>query len=117
MLRTATGEDWAAITGLPVPGYWIGLVYEERGTVLGLGGLFEGTDRRWWATVTSQAVRPVALWKAARQVLETAGAAGVPVYAMTDYSIPGADAFLRRLGFVETDEAIKGHRVLVWDQS
>ena len=116
MLRTATGEDWAAITGLPVPGYWIGLVYEENGTALGLGGLFEGADGRWWATVTSSAVRPVALWKAAHQVLDTAAKVGLPVYALADHGVTGAERFLSRLGFVETDEVIAGHRVLVWDR-
>lgn len=114
MLRTASDEDWRSITSQPVPAHWIGLAYEEQGTVLGLGGLYEAADGRWWATVAAKAKRPVALRKAAREVLATAAAAEVPVYALADERIEGAERFLRHIGFRETDETIEGHRVLIY---
>lgn len=114
MLRTARDEDWQAITGKDAPAHWIGLAYEEHGQLLGLGGLYEAADRRWWATVAAKARRPVALCKAAREVLETAAKAEVPVYALADQRIDGAESFLRRIGFKDTDETIEGHRVLIW---
>jgi hypothetical protein len=102
------------MTGLAAPAHWIGLVYEEQGRVVGLGGLYEGQDGRWWASVQARARRPVALARAAREVLATARAVGVPVFAIADVRIAGAEAFLSRLGFHETDEAIEGHKVLKW---
>lgn len=114
LLRTATASDWKALTGLEAPGYWIGLAYEEDGALLGLGALYEGVDGRWWSSVAANARRPVALWKAAREVLETAAAAGIDVHAMAAPWIDGADKFLLRLGFVATDEMIEGHRVYRW---
>ncbi len=113
-LRTATAEDWASVTGLAVPAHWIGLVYEEGGAILGLGGLVEGVDGRWWAELKANARRPVALWRAAREVLDVARAVGVPVHAIADPRIDGALTFLERLGFGATDETIEGHRILIW---
>ena len=115
MLRTATADDWSALTGLPVPGYWIGLAYDEGGRTLGLGGLYEGADGRWWATVLAREKRPIALHKAARQVLETADAADVDVHAVADTRIEGAEVFLARLGFARTNETIGGYAV--WTRS
>lgn len=114
MLRTATDEDWQLITGLDVPAHWIGLAYEEDGAVLGLGGIYEGKDGRWWASVKAHARRPVALWKAASEVLGVAGRAGVTVYALADTRIEGAETFLRRVGFEPTDEMHEGYRVYAW---
>lgn len=114
MLRTARADDWVALTGLPVPGYWIGLAYEEDGALLGLGGIYEGTDGRWWATVTSKARRPVALRKAAQEVLKVAERADVPLHSIPDMQIDGAVRFLLHLGFEPTDETIDGHKVYRW---
>ncbi len=113
MLRSARGEDWVALARHQPPAYWIGLTYEEDGQPLGLGSLFEGVDGRWWVMVSATCRRPVALWKAARQILETADRADVIVHAFVDHDIDGAERFLRRLGFRGTDEIIEGHRVWV----
>ena len=113
-LRTATAEDWTRLTGLKVPAHWIGLVYEEDGEALGIGGLFEGADGRWWAAVKANARRPVALWRAAHEVLDVARVVGVAVCALPDPRIDGALSFLERLGFSATDETIEGHRILIW---
>lgn len=102
------------MTGLPVPAYWIGLVCEEGGARVGIGGIYEGVDGRWWASIKAGARRPVALWRAARDVLEAAGNAGVAVHALADDRIEGAERFLMRIGFRPTDEMIEGYRVLKW---
>jgi len=113
-LRSATADDWSGMTGLPIPAHWIGLVYEEDGEALGLGGLCEGEGGRWWAMVQAKARRPVALWRAAHEVLATARVVGVEVFAIADTRIHGAEAFLLRIGFKPTDEIIEGHRILKW---
>lgn len=113
-LRVATANDWAAMTGLPVPGHWIGMAYEEAGTVVGVGGAYEGVDGRWWASVMTRRRRPFALYKAAREILQTAADARVPLYAIPNEQIDGALAFLVRLGFEPTDEIHGGHRVYRW---
>jgi hypothetical protein len=114
MLRTATDDDWRALMSIPVPGYWIGLAYEEDGQLLALGGAYEGIDGRWWAAITTGIKRPVALLKAAREILAVAGAAKVPLYSIANPDIPRADIFLHRLGFKETDERHGELRVLEW---
>jgi hypothetical protein len=112
MLRVATDEDWSEMTGLDVPGHWIGLVCEDGGKRVCIGGLYEGMDGRWWATVHATSRRPVALWKAAREVLTVAERAGTPVHALVNPEIDGADRFLARCGFRPTNETMGGH--VVW---
>lgn len=117
-LRVATAADWQALSTWPVPAHWMGFACEVDGRLLGFGGLFEAVDGRWWAIVKTAAGvrRPVALMRAAREVLATAGAAAVPVHALADPGIAGAESFLQHLGFRKTGETIEGHEVLAWAQ-
>lgn len=114
MLRAATDEDWLAMTGQNAPAYWIGYAYEEGGVLLGVGGIYEGQDGRWWASVKARARRPMALFRAARRLLDVAARADVPVHAMADDTIHGACHFLTRLGFRGTGEVHSGYEVLRW---
>lgn len=111
MLRDATNDDWRSLVGTDPPGYWHGLVYVEGGAVLGIGGVFEAEDGRWWAVVKAIEKRPVALMRATREVLAAADRAGVPLLAKPSPQIDGADRFLARIGFRPTPELLGGEPV------
>lgn len=84
--------------------------------LLGIGGVFFGTDGRWWATFArAPGIRSrLTAQHAARTILDAAGEAGLTVHAMADDSIAGAEFWLRRLGFEETDEILNNSRVWRW---
>lgn len=115
-LRVATNDDWRSLSAMPVPPHWIGFACEADGEVCGFGGLYEAVDGRWWAMVQRRpgVRRPLAMMRAARAVLETAGAADVPVHALADRDIEGAQKFLDHLGFRKTGETIEGYEVHQW---
>lgn len=110
-LVTATDADWQAMTGKPAPRHWIGLIYTEGGERVGLGAVQEMDDGRWWIVLKAKARRPVALWKGARELIETAQSAGVTLHALSDPRIPRADAVLERLGFVRSTDELGGHHI------
>lgn len=115
-LRRATDDDWRVFVGTLPPSYWVGLVAENEFMLLGIGGLFFGTDDRWWATFArAPGIRStLTAHRAARMVMDIAKEAGLTVHAMADLSIDGAELWLRRLGFVETDEILNDCRVWKW---
>jgi hypothetical protein len=115
-LRQATADDWYVFLGVREPKAWAGLVAVERDVLVGFGGVCFGVDDRWWAyfrklpgvraTVTSQ--------KAARLILSTVAEAGLPIHAQADPRIPGAENWLRHLGFVASEEILEGERVWIY---
>lgn len=114
MLRPATADDWRAMLGMEAPAHWIGLACEEGDRLLGIGGAYEGQDGRWWASIAVREKRPLSLMKAAREILETADSARVPLHAIPDSRIEGAEKFLVRIGFKATGETIEGREVYRW---
>src|SRR5690606_8734137 len=115
-LRPATDADWYVFFGSAAPGEWFGLVADAGHMLLGIGGLFLAVDGRWWATVAkAPGVRSrLLMHKAAREVMNVAREAKVPVHALADPAIPRSAVWLERLGFQETDEMRKNHRVWAW---
>jgi len=99
-----------------VPEQWIGLALDDARGVVGIGAAAEGPDGRWWCVVgrARPEANSFALMRGAREILETARAAGVPLHAFADPDIPGSDRFLMRIGFAETSEMVEQHRVWTW---
>lgn len=112
-LRPATDEDYQAFHGRVAPLHWSGIVDATDYVIRGIGGIYLARDDRWW--VFFKRIPGVALTKSAHRaatiIRETARVAQLPVHAIADLDVTGAELWLRRLGFVETDEAIEGHRV------
>jgi hypothetical protein len=115
-LRRATGDDWRRYVGTEPPALWYGLTADAGYMLLGIGGVFLGTDDRWWATFhRAPGVRDLALaQRAARVVQSVASEAGLTVHAMPDPRISTAAFWLSRLGFIETDEEIDNCKVWRW---
>lgn len=113
-LRESTADDWARLApDWPRPPHWIGLAADDGA---GFGGLYEAVDGRWWgiARRAPGVRRATTLMRAAREMLTVAQAAGVPVHALADPDIDGADRFLARLGFWRTSETIEQYEVWLW---
>lgn len=115
-LRAANDADWRTFWGLEPPPHWIGFTCEVAGRLEGFGGVYEADDGRWWVTFKRLpgVTRNVTAHRAARMTLECVKAAGVTVHALAETDIPGAEFWLRRLGFVETDEMIGPNTVWTW---
>lgn len=115
-LRRADGADWLAWFGTPAPEHWLGLVAEDDRMLLGIGGFYAGIDGRWWAMMLRApgVDRTKTMQRAARLTLDIAREAGVALMARADPRIGAAAGWLRRLGFVETDEMVGDLRVWQW---
>ena len=109
-LRKATNDDWRKFWGIDPIVPWQGYVAEDQHMILGIGGLFMPNDGRWHAFLKkAPGVRAVlTTYKAALLTLDDAEQQGLTVYAMPDDGISSACAFLKRFGFVETEEKIDG---------
>lgn len=112
-MRAATDEDWYVFTGLGRPLEWFGLVAEDDHMLLGLGGAYLGRDDRWWVTFKrAPGVRcRLTAQKAAKSLLSIVESRGLTVHAIADRRISGAEFWLRRLGFVETEETLSGETI------
>ncbi len=112
-LRAARDDDWAAVTGLPAPGDWFGLVADRPGLIDGLGAIYRDTEDRWW--ITFQRTPGVSMVKTAhagaKRLLTMARGRGIAVNALAQPGIDGADRWLARLGFEATQETKEGHTI------
>lgn len=113
MLRAATDDDWQVFFGWGPPLTWFGYVAEDAHMLLGIGGVYFGTDDRWWITFKrAPGVRHRhTAQKAARMILDVVDRRGITVHALADPRISGAEFWLRRLGFTETAETLSGGNV------
>lgn len=114
MIRPATDQDWQALVDHPLPDIWVGLVSEDRLRVHGIGAAYLGKDGRWWVFFNREpGVRmKKTAHRAAKRLLWALRDAGIVVRALPDCRIPGAELWLRRLGFRPTGEAFGG--IAVW---
>lgn len=114
-LRPATDEDWMAVSGVEPPAEWFGLASGGPHLVEGLGAVFRGTDGGWWLTFyrcPGVGRRLRTAHEGARQLLALADARGLSVRALPDPSKPGAETWLRRLGFART--AAEQGGIAIW---
>ena len=85
--------------------------------LLGLGGVYLGTDGRFWAffgKARGVSAR-VTMQKAALALFASLEEAGVKqVSAIPDDDIEKARFWLARLGFKPTEETLKGHTIWTW---
>lgn len=109
-LRKATDADWQRFYGFEPTVPWQGYVAEDDRMILGIGGIFMPKDGRWHAFLRRAPGARVVMstYKGAKLALDDAERQGLEVYAMPDSGISSACAFLKRFGFVETDEQIDG---------
>lgn len=115
-LRRADAADWQAFFGAPAPPHWLGLIAEDDRMMLGFGGFYAGVDGRWWAMMVRApgVSRTLTMQRAARLTLDIAREAGVSLMARADPRIGAAPAWLKRLGFSETDETVGDLKVWQW---
>jgi hypothetical protein len=98
MIREATSCDVEAIYGSPLDVPARLLVVDDNGPVA-IGGLVWIEGEVVATCRVFNGCSPKQLLRAARRVMSSAGR----VVAHRDEKIPGADRFLRRLGFVPVD--------------
>ena len=115
-LRPATADDYEAITGLPAPGEWFGLVEAKPHLVEGIGLVYRDVEGAWWVTFKRcPFVRKIKTAHAgAKQLLQMARDRGLVVHAIPDPEVDGADRWMVRLGFRRTERTIGG--LAVWDR-
>lgn len=109
-LRPAADLDWRRFYGIEAPAYWSGLVFEDKHMILGIGGLYCDDECNWWAFL-KRAPGVGCAFTAQRAALITLNAgieAGLTIHAIADPAIVGSAKWLRRLGFEETSETVKG---------
>jgi hypothetical protein len=106
MIVPATDQDFLAFYGESPPEVWLGMAYKEQDRVLGMGTVIWNehgcalgfVDRR-------RPVSAFAMHRAVLKVFAALKAAGEPaVYVMCDRRFPKAEYWLRRLGFIPTDD-------------
>jgi hypothetical protein len=111
-LRPASAEDLRRYAGCDLPADWaidgwaIGYAAERAGEIVALGLVTRDIYLRAWAWFNSRERLPALMMhRKAKAMLAILREVGEPViYAGCDYSIPGAEKWLQRLGFVpDTD--------------
>lgn len=110
-IRRATADDARAIAGGTLPADWcigapVGWAAERDGEVIALGAVtWDRYGRAWGWFSGSGAVPAITMHRKAREMLAMLREAGEPtLYAICNTAIPGADTWLRRLGFVEAPD-------------
>lgn len=110
MLATATADDYVAMTGLPEPAEWFGLAYRRPWLVEGIGVVYRAKDGRWW--LSFQRAPGVSKVKtahaAAKRLLAEADARGITLHTLADPRIDGSEAWIERLGFRRSGDAMEG---------
>ena len=100
--RVATAADFRAFLGREPPPIWTGLVAEdEAGEIVAAGAvIWDEYGRAWGSYSTRQPLLAVTMHRAARRMLAALKAVEEPaLYTFCSQSIPGAEKWLRRLGF------------------
>lgn len=102
--------------GVPAPGQFFGFALDRGWLLEGVGGIYLGVDGRWW--ISFKRCPGVAKVKTAhacaKRLLAEAKERGITVHGMAQPGIDGATTWLKRLGFVETDENLGG--LTVWQK-
>jgi hypothetical protein len=112
-LRRAEDADWEAMTGMPAPSDWFGLVEASNYLIEGMGAIYRDMCGRWWFAFQRVpfAGKIKTAHKAAKVLLNEAAERGIEVRAIADPRIDGSQLWIERLGFKKTDEEIEGHAV------
>ena len=122
-LRNATAADYRALTGRDPPECWFGFAGVEEGAVVALGGVTWRWDARrmralcWCSFDARVRVPAVTMHRLALKTLRFLAGDGEPAaFAFCDHRIPGAEKWLRRLGFAPDAEMSTDYREQVWSR-
>lgn len=118
--RIATADDFLRYAGRMPPAEWciaesVGYAAERNGELVALGIVtWDHFGRAWGWFDTREALPALMLHRKAKAMLAVLRAVGEPViYAGCDYTIAGAEKWLRRLGFIHDPEMSSEERS-VW---
>lgn len=118
-LRLMRARDMVKHSRYVVPRF-AGVVAEIEGREIGAAAIVIGIGNRPFLSleITEDLRRfPVFMHKTARQLTDVGVSQLGELYAIESSREPGAGRWLRRLGFLPTDERIDGERVYKWHQS
>lgn len=118
-LRDMRARDMVKHSRYTVPRF-AGVVAELEGREVGAAAIVIGLGNRPFLSleITDELRRfPVFMHRTALQLTEAGVSQLGELYAIEDAREPGAGKWLRRLGFLPTDERIGGERVYKWHQS
>lgn len=116
MVDMATDDDVARFYALQFPRGWMGKVIRKGRLVAGFGGLIECENGDWVAVLEVPAhLRVPSLFRHAMRLLRDAKDQGVArIIATCDPEITRSEEFMRKLGFVPTEEEIDGKVIWQW---
>jgi len=113
IIRKATAEDiatFSSLTNKPTILAWVG---EENGELLGIAG-FALSNGRWFGfcDATARARKhKIAIGRAAKRAMEEMKSMGIKyIYADLDRNEPGAERWLRSLGFTIDPRSLSLYR-------
>jgi hypothetical protein len=119
VIRPVTRADIREYAGQDIPEWCVafgGYAAEQAGAVVALGLVILDSHGRIWGGFESKVpLSPVRMHRSARKVLARLRDAGESVmHAHCSQSIPGAEKWLRRLGFVPAPEMTIDPNHPVW---
>ncbi len=117
----ATEDDIIRLYGAPIHFLkrWVGYAYKRNGAVLCIGGVAESEDNVWFGFIENpRGIRFKTMYRYALKLSQYAremGAVSLKTWCQDD--IPRAEEFMKRLGFVKTDEFFEDKVLWSWDLS
>lgn len=117
MTRLATADDFRRFFGREPPAIWFGLAAEDAaGAIVGMGIVtHDAFGRAWGSYSATRRLSAATMHRAAQRTLAALREAGEPVlYVHCHLSIPGAERWLRRLGFTAAPEIPSDAENPVW---
>lgn len=118
-LRLATADDFRTFYGREPPpvGTWSGYVAERGSQIVGFA-VVRGLGGQCWASVDlMERLPPVLMHRTAVLALADLGRRGVrAINVYCDLAIPGAEHWLRRLGFCPSPELTTDPDYPVWSR-
>ncbi len=110
-IEPLSADLWRAFAGDDVPPLTIrGYAVTHDGRPVAVGGYSHQQGHTvLFSDLGSHEARPMSIWRCAKKVMALAAASPLPVVAFRSEDEPTADAFLKRLGFVEDGEVYRWH--------
>lgn len=114
-VRPATAADFLAFFNASPPPIWMGLVYEENGPVAFGTIVWESWGHAIAFFHCRRAISKFTMQRVVKRVFRILRDVGEPaIYGVPDMKIPGAEKWMRRLGFQPTGFVPPGYTDEVW---
>lgn len=115
-IALASPDDFRAFFGIAPPPLWLAMCCRDETGVKGIAGVIYSEDGTAVGFMDKRGDLPAAaLHRAALRFLTVMRRVGEPhIVTYCDETIPRAAAWLKRLGFQETERVVDNKRVWLW---